>query len=74
MPEASRVDPSPSYLHHTPGFLGSDHGGSATDLVVRFIVSVVPRELLKTYREEQRQGDHDEDLTDNIKSGRAVHL
>ena len=66
-PETSRVDPCPSYLHHTSSFLGSDHGGSATGLVVRFIVSIVPSELLKAYWEEQGQRDHDEDLTGSIR-------
>ena len=73
-PEASRVDPSPSYLHHAPGFLSSNHGGSATSLVVRLIVSIIPSELLKAYREEQGQGDHNEDLTGNIQSEKAAHM
>ena len=65
-PETSRIDPSPSYLDHAPGFLGSDHGGGATGLVVRFIVSVIPSELFKTNREEQGQGNNDKDLAGDV--------
>lgn len=65
-PEASCIDPRPSYLHHTPGFFGSDYGGGAAGLVVWFIVSIIPSELFETYRKEQSQGDHNEDLTRNI--------
>lgn len=74
MPEASCVDPSPSNLHHTPGFPGSDHSGGATGLVARLVVSVVPGELFEAYREEQRQGDYNEDLASNAKLAEAIHV
>ena len=42
--------------------------------MVRLIISVVPGELFETYREEQSQGDHDEDLTGNVRLGKAAHV
>ena len=65
-PEASGIDPSPSYLHHTPSFLSSDQGGGATGNVVRFIVPIIPSELFKADREEQGQRNNDEDLASKI--------
>lgn len=51
-PEAGRIDPNPSYLYHTSGFLSSDHGGGATGLMVRFRISIIPSELFEANREE----------------------